>query len=134
MDITISIPSERIADLLSTAIECGDPVTQGWCGGVKLKSYTANRFPIDTKGTWYETPELFEDKNLELIVTEFTDESVEDGAPKDHSIGLDQINRGFVLMAEKYGRHLADILTENSDAATADIFLQLVVLGEERYA
>ena len=40
------------------------------------------------------------------------------------------IEQGIRLMAEKYQRHFADAMTENYDAMTGDVFLQLAVMGE----
>ena len=40
---------------------------------------------------------------------------------------------GLAIMAEKYPRHFADLLNENDDADTHDVFMQCVVLGEVVY-
>jgi hypothetical protein len=36
-------------------------------------------------------------------------------------------------MADKYPRHIADILSENDDATTGDVFLQLCLFGDVVY-
>lgn len=48
-------------------------------------------------------------------------------------IDLRRLQTGATIMAEKYPQHFADILNENSDATTADVFIQCVLLGEIVY-
>lgn len=42
----------------------------------------------------------------------------------------ESIEKGLQVMADKYPRHFNDIITENDDAETADVFVQCAVLGE----
>jgi len=46
---------------------------------------------------------------------------------------LEKALAGIKIMAEKYPRHFHDIIIENDDADTADIFGQCVVYGEAVY-
>lgn len=53
--------------------------------------------------------------------------------PDEVSLGaihVDTIKRGLQLMAEDYPDQFNDMVEENGDAETADIFFQLVVMGE----
>lgn len=139
MKIEIEVSAERIANLMISAIESGDPVTTarkgGWCDGILLESHDQARIERDSKGPWYAEPKLYTEPNLKLIVIEITDESKPDGEPKNHFVGLREIGDGLTKLASgKYAHHFGDILSENSDAATADIFLQFVLFGEEKYA
>jgi hypothetical protein len=43
------------------------------------------------------------------------------------------IEKALNLMAEKFPKHFADILSDNADANTDDLFLQLAVLGDVIY-
>lgn len=43
------------------------------------------------------------------------------------------IARGLQSMADKYPRHLHDLLTEDGDAETGDVFLQCCLFGEIVY-
>jgi hypothetical protein len=43
------------------------------------------------------------------------------------------LNRGIEVMATKYPWHLANVLTENDDAETGDVFLQCSAFGEIVY-
>ena len=50
-----------------------------------------------------------------------------------HPITLDNIRRGLELMRDEYPRHWADLVEENDDLITGDVFLQLAVFGELIY-
>jgi hypothetical protein len=43
------------------------------------------------------------------------------------------MHRGLRIMAEKYPRHFLDMVCENDDAATGDVFLQCCMFGEVVY-
>lgn len=45
----------------------------------------------------------------------------------------DDVAKGLTLMAEKSPEHFADIVSENDDNTTHDVFMQYVVLGEIVY-
>ena len=46
---------------------------------------------------------------------------------------LKSISEGLNVMATHCPRHLADFLNEESDAATADVFLQCCLFGDLIY-
>jgi hypothetical protein len=122
------ISPERIADLFITAIESGDPVTTaargGWCNGINLKG------PLPD-GNWYADPKLYAGKfTLEII--EVDDEST--GHETKHRVGRRAIEKGLAVMAKDFPKLFQWIVDDNVDASCADIFLQCVVFGEEKYA
>ena len=49
------------------------------------------------------------------------------------TFNLENIKRGEEIMLKEYPKHFANILSENDDAETADVWFQLVVLGEIVY-
>ncbi len=57
---------------------------------------------------------------------------VEDG---QQNMRLDRaaVEKGLKLMAEKFPRHMADILNGDDDAETGDVLVQLALLGEIVY-
>src|SRR5262245_22007204 len=123
-----NISPRRIADLFVTAIEGG---SNYWCRGIYLES-PGDVAPDDPhRGPWYDNPRRYADPDLRLKVVELSDEY--SGATTDHFIGLAEINDGLTKLAasKDYAHHFADIVTENEDATTADIFLQFVVFGQE---
>lgn len=80
-------------------------------------------------------------KGKGIMVYDLYDEDCEDfdGDIKDfpktakHHITLADIKKGLDLMKEKYPRHWADLVEENDDLITGDVWLQLTVFGELIY-
>ena len=129
MQVNVGISPRRIADMFVGAIEGG---SNYWCSGIFLVS-PGDVAPDDPRtGPWYDNPRRYEDPALKIKVVE--EEESAEGAGTDHIIGLAEIAAGLKVMAEKFPQHLADIVNEHDDAATADLFLQCVALGDEVYA
>ena len=51
-----------------------------------------------------------------------------------HRITMDNVRKGLELMRDDYPRHYADLVEENDDAITGDVWLQLAVFGDIIYA
>lgn len=118
---TTLISSSKIADQFVTAIEGGSAY---WCDRLQLIS-SGDVAPDNThKGPWYDNEQLYNDPALLLRAT------VED---TDHDITRADIQKGLAILAEKYAWRLAEIVDEDGDAETADVFLQCVVFGEIVY-
>lgn len=130
MNITLNIPAERIANLFTSAMEGGDPVTTankgGWCSAINWKS---RRKPLGK--WWYATEENFTGTFL-LEVVEVDDENT--GHKTKHVIHQGHVSQGFKVMAEKFPSQFAQVLEDNIDAPCADAFLQSILFGEEKYA
>lgn len=60
-------------------------------------------------------------------------ETEEEKAEARHEITIADVKRGLDLMKEKYPRHWADLVEENDDLITGDVWLQLTVFGELIY-
>lgn len=127
MKIEIEVSSQRIADLMTSAIEGGSTY---WCGGVYLRSPAKRRGTGEEGYPWYARKATYEDPDLVIEVVE-DENGMDEGR---HMVTQAELRRGLLLMAgEKWGHHLGHILNENWDAADADLFLQLVALGDEVY-
>ena len=50
-----------------------------------------------------------------------------------HDIGLEQTKKGLAIMADKYPKHMNDMINENFDAITGDVLLQCIVFGDVIY-
>lgn len=50
-----------------------------------------------------------------------------------HHITLEDVKKGLELMRDQYPRHWADLVEEQDDAITGDVWLQLAVFGEVIY-
>jgi len=72
-----------------------------------------------------------------LILEELSDESERD-PDKAYTVTKYPLNRkrllaGLKIMADKHPRHWANFISENDDAETGDVFLQLACLGKIVY-
>lgn len=56
------------------------------------------------------------------------------GMPQNYFLSLVRIKKGLTVMAKKYPQHFADLLSENSDMVTGDVFLQCCIFNEVRYS
>ena len=52
---------------------------------------------------------------------------------KQSGLTLDDVKKGLELMREQYPSDWADLVEENDDLETGDIWLQLTVFGEVIY-
>jgi hypothetical protein len=142
MQVTVkyTITPEQISNLMISAIESGDPVTTaskgGWCWGIYWRDRNAN--PPE-RGLWYADTTFWGNKPRIQIV-EVSDEdkydrerdmegNIASGALKVHTVAA-----GLATMASKYPSQFKEILNDNADAPCADLMLQCILFGEEKYA
>ena len=104
-------------------------------------------FKSDAEKGLFNNCEYREDKWAEallkgkgVMVYDCYDENVDFDAditefPKSakHHITLDDVRKGLELMRDKYPRHWADLVEENDDLITGDVWLQLTVFQEVIY-
>lgn len=57
----------------------------------------------------------------------------EDGEQVEKEIGLDEFRGGLIAMSSKYAKHFGDLISENDDAITHDVFVQCVLMGDVVY-
>jgi hypothetical protein len=142
MKIEIEITPAQVMQLWSSAIEGGDPVTVaakgGWCDGIELKgaSFPADNIPRDgvDPAVWWDKPKFFESGvTLTIEIIEVDDETT--GHETKHSVTNADISRGLAVMASKFPNIFAQVLDPMQiDAPCADIFLQCMLFGDEKYA
>lgn len=124
------ITGQRIADVMTTAIESGDPVTRSWVGGIHLLDYTTGEKKGDDP--WYADSAIW-DGNFKVQVTEIDDDTSEEAK---HIVGPGEMVKGLQVMATKFPDTLKRIVDEEDsfDAGDADLFLQCICFAEEKYA
>lgn len=107
--VPVDIPKERIISLFITACEGG---SNYWCKEL--------------------TPKGSEDMDAyEAMLEGFV--LIDGYENKKHNVTPKKIREALILMATKYPEHFADMLSENDDADTADVFLQLCTFKELVY-
>lgn len=124
MDLTLTLPEDRIADLLCSGFE----------GGISYWAYIVGdrkpRSVVDLGPRWDDG--IFPHVHFPLSrggAVTVCDLQTE----KKHTLDLGAIRRGLRVMAEKFPRHFGDWLAENDDATTGDVFIQCCLLGDIVY-
>lgn len=115
MKIQINISELQIQDLLITAFDGAYGAVFYWAQPHRdsLKLINSEDFNMD----------LF--KPIKLLDRE--------NKNKEHVISLRDIEEGIGVMAQKYAEHFADIVNDNVDAVTADVFIQCCTFKEVLY-
>ena len=79
-------------------------------------------------------------KGKGVVVYDLYDEDAEDfdgeGEFPDtakHPLTIDDVRKGLELMRDEYPHHFADLVGEEDDLITGDVFLKLAVFGEVIY-
>jgi len=120
---TMDIPLERVADMLCCAFEGG---SNYWCH-IKVNKAPESfdfRYMPDLSDKPCSYTDYPTDRGGYPIVGDVEEEQ-EDGL-----LDLGTIRHGLQVMADKYPRHFQDLLNENEDATTGDVFLQCCLWGE----
>jgi hypothetical protein len=125
MNITIAVPTQRLADMMIGALEGG---SNYWLVGCRLESPSKTGLS-DTP--WYASPELYENPALKIVFTYSEDD--DDSEHTEKAVTLEEIILGTQAMSAKAPQHFADIMSEHDDATTADVWLQYVLFGEIVY-
>lgn len=138
MKITIvhEITSKRIADMMATGIEGG--MSNQWCAGIYLTGALKNRedeFETADGYPWYCNPALYEREDFAIEVCEIIDEDEEPEGDniKHHICRHWDFKTGIEYMARACPRHFHDLVQENDDAVTGDVFIQCIALKEIVY-
>lgn len=117
--ININVSEEMIEDTLVSAFEGGSGY---WCCFLRFRNRKQPRKEPYLPS--YITTPLSEDGVLVL-----SDE--EEGVILE--LNRKKILKGIKIMAEKYPKHFGDMISNNGDATTGDVFLQCALFGEIKY-
>lgn len=114
----VKVPTQQVKDLLCCAIE----------GGSNYWVEFINRHGATKQQAEYR-------QDVPFVAGAYLEvkEDNECGPGRTFTIGLNEIHSGLVVMAEKYPKHFADVMSENMDATTGDVFLQCCCFGEVIY-
>lgn len=107
-EVIISVPEKRIVDMFISACEGG---SNYWCSKVTPIGKSKDAYKAMLKGF----------------------KAVDNDSKKTYVVDPVMIDKALTIMAQKHGRHFSDLLAENDDAITADVFFQLCVFGDVIY-
>ena len=116
---TVRIPHEKIQDLITTALE-------GAC-----RYWASFKFPKDWKEKYQSHEQIpFKDGNIEVYDVE-TEELLGYLNRASIKVGLQLMADCKDLKGKQIpARHFKNLATDNEDEETADVFMQLAVMGE----
>ena len=117
-NVTTTIKAQLIADQIVTALEGGV--------GYWLESFTPKKGKeLATDEVWYADPKVWGgDFEIEIQVWEESQE---------YTLTPDKIRTGLDWLSKNQPSRVSEILQENGDAETADVFLQACVFGDIVY-
>lgn len=133
---TITLSKSRIQSLLCTAFEGGSnywyrnlkPVLPE---GIVLEDFCEGGRFTDPKEYWHWCEIVPLHPGCALTIEDQYEPLA--GYQYPYRLDMQAIERGVNVMAEKCPRHFADVINENDDAITGDVFLQCCLFGEVIY-
>ena len=142
---TKSVPLQRIADMLIGAREGGsnywaEQIETVYPEGTNRLAERDARGVADLLGRMSadDAAELMADRSpFALYLLPFVPGgawivTVDEDAAK-HTLDRARLETGLQIMADKYPKHFSDLVQENDDATTADVYLQCCLFGEIVY-
>lgn len=81
---------------------------------------------------WYNDPAFWTGGGKALLRYDLPDKNEGNGRG-ELVVSTEEIQKGLAAMAQKAPRHFADLIGENDDAITHDVFMQMIVFGEIIY-
>lgn len=127
-EAVVPVTSDMIFHQLISAFEGG--VTY-WADRVDLISPDQDTLKTDEHIVWWGRTKALYEGEFEIVVTE--EEESTAGAGREHKLTPETVQRGIQVMATKYPRHFKDMIEENGDATTGDVFLQCCLFGDIVY-
>ncbi|TXM69642.1 hypothetical protein [Methylobacterium sp. WL120] len=122
--ITKTLSPSKIADQVITAIEGGIGY---WCEAVDVMEPDRSTL---TEKPWYADPKLYAGP-FSIKFTELEEHKA--GAGRDRYLTPANVQSGLNTMSEKYQDHFRDLVDENGDSDTADVFIQCCLFGDLIY-
>lgn len=119
MNAKVEVSDETVKNLLCSAFEGG---SNYWIDHIELPKEKR----VEQAEYFHECPVYGQG----III------HTQDDAPEDKKVvTLDRaaLEKGMQIFCDKYPAHFADMVAENDDAITADIYLQCCIFGEAIY-
>lgn len=126
VSVSVNVPTSTVRDLLVGAVEGGSSYWGAFREDPNFtKSVTESDMSayIESEGGEYYARYDIENPNYCLRVSD-----IEDGTT--YNITFENFVNGLGVMANRYPRHFKDIVAENHDAETSDVFIQCAVFGK----
>jgi len=123
--VKIEINRQRVADLLTSALEGGSnywySIDREKCVKPDVIDYSEFDKHMQDKDYFHLHWPLSEGGSLHIGVIDEDD---------SYTLNLDAIRTGLQVMASKYPKHWGDFLASEDDATTGDVFFQCCLFNE----
>lgn len=119
--LNFNVDPEKITNLLISAFEGG---SNYWIAR-RVEITRKPTLPYDGYGS--SVPMAGGEISIAELVNDNT------GEINMHTLDQEKCIKGLEIMAEKYPRHFSDWVSENDDAVTGDVFLQVSLFGTVVY-
>lgn len=116
IETSIDVNEDKIENLLCSAFEGG---SNYWIDDI-INIPTATVRKKHGVGYFYDCP--LKGLSFDVISEQGT-----------HTLTPESLTKGMQLMADKYPHHFGDVINDNTDAATGDVFLQLCLFDDVIY-
>jgi len=123
--VTITVSDRTIADLLCSAIEGG---SNYWIGNMSPRP---GKRAVKPWGDDY-TPSYIEAPFSGSLVIMVSDED-DERSNNTYTLNRARLKQGLQIMAEDYPEAFSEVLADNMDATTGDMFLQCCLFNEVVY-
>ena len=125
-EVSINVPTSAICDLLVGAVEGGS----NYWASFRLDPNFAK---LVDKADITESSDFNFEKYYPMYDIEHPNYCLrvsDDEGGTTYNVTLENFVKGLSVMANRYSRHFKDVITENHDAETSDVFIQCAVFGE----
>ena len=129
VSVPVSISISTIRDLLIGAVEGGSNYWASFRKDPNFAKFIAEsgESPLSTlEGEEYAPQYDIDHSQYCLRICDEEDNTT-------YNVTLESLIQGLNVMANRYPRHFKDVITENHDAETSDVFIQCSVFGEIVY-
>ena len=126
VSVFVDVPTSTVRDLLTCAVEGGSNYWAAFREDPNfIKSITESDKDayVESEGGEYFARYDIENPNYCLRVSD-----AESGST--YNVTLESFVNGLGVMAKRYPQHFKNVITENHDAETGDVFVQCSVFGE----
>lgn len=130
METTVEISNKEIASLLVSAIENTGHMST-WLQSVEFVGPDAAK--VNEGYDWYAEGKSFNDTWGMKVQCDDPKDHQEGNAKFIKTIHTPDLEAALHLLAKDHPRHFGDLISENADAITADVFIQLAIYGECHY-
>ena len=125
--VSVNVPTFTICDLLVGAVEGGS----NYWATFRLDPNFAKlvgKADLDETSKLRKNLNIFPMYNIEHPQYCLRVSDAEGGTT--YNVTLESFVNGLNVMADRYPQHFKDVITENYDAVTSDVFIQCAVFGE----